>query len=209
MQSHYEVVISTGDLLQIRDIGTDESTICVLDDAGRVVAELADSLGSRRLEVVRGDGFVEEVLVRNGVFSGSCPVPVNTHEFEQRRALLSRLTEVTLKGPDRRTINAITDSGGVIGVRWFDAGQGFATVHVNSTTINEATYATSADWLFAGEGDELPRLVIRGSSSDDDLLVVEEDTIKPGGVKPLYLRSSRLVPRRFRRQAAGSLKCRA
>lgn len=76
-RARYEIVEVAGDYIMIKDVGHG-SGMSVTNDAERVVDDLAQRLGSRKLLYIDSDGKTDELIVRDGRFAGFAPGPGRT-----------------------------------------------------------------------------------------------------------------------------------
>lgn len=73
-RSYYSIVRDDSAMLLIRDIGR-PGTLSITNDAKNVVKDLAEKLGNRPLYYYDSDGNLDQLLVKDGEFSGFAPGP--------------------------------------------------------------------------------------------------------------------------------------
>jgi len=71
---NYAIVEETENYILIKDLGPWDKYLTITNAPELVVNDLADKLGSRRLEYYDSEGCRDQILVRNGRFAGFAPV---------------------------------------------------------------------------------------------------------------------------------------
>jgi len=79
---NYIIIDETAEYLLIEDVGPWNIYLTITNGAEIVVEELAEQLGTRRLEYIDSSGDRDQLLVYDGKFVGFAPIP-NTKKDKQ------------------------------------------------------------------------------------------------------------------------------
>lgn len=72
---NYIIIEDTPEYLLIEDVGPWNIYLTITNGAESVVEELAEQLGTRRLEYIDSSGDRDQLLVDDGKFVGFAPIP--------------------------------------------------------------------------------------------------------------------------------------